>query len=132
MAKTLIQVRDTLIAKLVEIWQDRTTILYENANEWDLDDSSTVLRVEVQFGSGEQFEMAEDPDQRQYGNLYFEIWQRPGEGTKSLLEFAQVLVDGFKFLDLDGVKTQAVQFMDAPKIAGLRGQALYVAFDTVV
>ena len=132
MAKSLIEVRELLLAHLLNIWGQTTKIIYENANEWDLEDSATILRVEFQFGSGEQFEMATDPDQRQYGNVYFEIWQRPGEGTKSILEYAQILLDGFKFLDLDGVKTQAVQFMDAPKIAGLYGQALYVPFDTVV
>lgn len=132
MAKSLVQVRELLTAQLMNVWGNTTEVLYENANEWDLDDSATVLRVEFQFGSAEQFEMAENPDQRQYGNVYFEIWQRPGDGTKSILEYAQILVDGFKFLDLDGVKTQAVSFMDAPKIPGLRGQALYVPFDTVV
>lgn len=126
------EIRETLAAHFVTVWNGRTPVISENATEWDIESGDTIVRVEFEFGTGEQFELTENPNQRQYGNIFFEIWQRPGEGTADLLELANVIVQGFKFLKLNGVSTQAVSFLPVPRIPGLHGQGLYVPFDGVV
>jgi hypothetical protein len=132
MALTPKQIREKLAQHFTTLWANRTPVIPENAREWDIESGATIVRIQFQFGQAEQFELANNPNQRQYGLVFFEIWQRPGKGTVDMLDLANVIIQGFKFLKLEGVTTQAVSFMETPSIPGLHGQGLYVPFDAVV
>ena len=127
MTTTYVQARDAIVTHLAtQLATQLATvkIVWDNTEEVDITDvGNQFIQVDVDFDDAEQAVVGFDASEQVLGVVGFRIFQKKGEGTRSVLEIFDTLRGILAFRDISGVT------FGAPKPGAKKSHEGWVSWD---